>query len=224
MNRRTFIKTLCAVAAATTLCGSQTIACASGAVRTVDDEDLKDYLHSMANFDLPHMGDIILIDTQLALLKSSLKRLRRIQRSVGFGNFCILSFDEALLYARQNPSIGSFTKKELSFLDYTFSFDASNYGFYGKRTISNITSRVSKKDLVKIQGSGNFLYRGQPHETYKSIKKLLGKKVYLTSGVRGTMKQFILFLSKAAANKGNLSLASRSLAPPRILFSWRRRF
>ncbi len=38
--------------------------------------------------------------------------------------------------------------------------------------------------------------------------------MYLTSGVRGVAKQFILFLAKAEANGGNLSLASRSLAPP----------
>ena len=36
----------------------------------------------------------------------------------------------------------------------------------------------------------------------------------LTTGVRGVVKQFYLFLRKADRANGNLSLASRSLAPP----------
>lgn len=218
MDRRTFLKTLCAVTAATALSGTQTLAHASEAAHTVEDQNLKDYLHDMANFDLPHSGDIILKNDQLDLLNSTFKKLKRIQRFVGFGNFSILGFDETLLFAHRNSSIENFTKKELNFLDYTFNFDATNYGFYGKKPIKNITSQVSQKDLIKISGTGNFLYRGQPHETYKSIKKLLGNKVYLTSGVRGIMKQFTLFLAKASENNGNLSLASRSLAPPGYSF------
>jgi len=38
--------------------------------------------------------------------------------------------------------------------------------------------------------------------------------VVLTSGVRSVIKQFMLFLTKAYHHDGNLSLASRSLAPP----------
>ena len=36
----------------------------------------------------------------------------------------------------------------------------------------------------------------------------------LTSGIRSVTKQFLLFLNKAYGSEGNLSLASRSLAPP----------
>ncbi|WP_031482632.1 M15 family metallopeptidase [Maridesulfovibrio frigidus] len=216
MNRRTFLKTLYAAATATTLYGLPKLVHADPP--RPSEKDLKDYLHDMANFDMEHKGDIILKGKQLALLKSTLKKLRKTQRSVGFGNFAIISFDDGLSYARRYSSIGAFTKDEIEFMDYTFHFDAANYGFFGERPTSNLTSRVSKKELIKIPRSGNYLYRGQPHETYKSIKHLLGKKVYLTSGVRGIMKQFILFYSKAAANKGNLSLASRSLAPPGYSF------
>ena len=46
----------------------------------------------------------------------------------------------------------------------------------------------------------------------------MGDKLYLTSGIRGVVKQFLLFLDKAYNNKGNLSLASRSLAPPGYSF------
>jgi len=40
----------------------------------------------------------------------------------------------------------------------------------------------------------------------------------LTAGVRGIVKQFYLFLSKALRHNGNLSLASRSIAPPGYSF------
>ena len=36
----------------------------------------------------------------------------------------------------------------------------------------------------------------------------------LTSGVRGVVKQYHLFMAKAVQSEGNLSRASRSLAPP----------
>jgi LAS superfamily LD-carboxypeptidase LdcB len=42
----------------------------------------------------------------------------------------------------------------------------------------------------------------------------LGNKVILTSGIRSIIKQLTLFLNKAYKNNGNISLASRSLAPP----------
>jgi len=46
----------------------------------------------------------------------------------------------------------------------------------------------------------------------------VGRQVILTSGVRGLIKQFLLFLNKAYKSNGNLSLASRSLAPPGFSF------
>jgi LAS superfamily LD-carboxypeptidase LdcB len=42
----------------------------------------------------------------------------------------------------------------------------------------------------------------------------MGKSIVLTSGVRGVVKQMYLFLAKAVRSDGNLSMASRSLAPP----------
>ena len=53
---------------------------------------------------------------------------------------------------------------------------------------------------------------------WKEIKSALSSDVILTSGVRGVVKQFHLFLMKASSNGGNLSLASRSLAPPGYSF------
>jgi LAS superfamily LD-carboxypeptidase LdcB len=46
------------------------------------------------------------------------------------------------------------------------------------------------------------------------MKKDVGNRLVLTSGVRSIVKQTLLFLNKAEKHRGNLSLASRSLAPP----------
>ncbi|WP_421903742.1 D-alanyl-D-alanine carboxypeptidase family protein [Maridesulfovibrio sp.] len=214
MNRRTFLKSIFSLSASAGLCGISYFAEAQEVARAVEEKDLKNYLHRMANFDTPQPGDIILKDQELKLLKSSLSRLRRVQRTVGFGNFCVLSFDDALKFGRNYSSIGKFSKQELEFLDKTFHFDAHDYGFLGEKPVDKLTASISRKELVKIPRTGNFLFRGDPHKKYLKIRKELGKKVYLTSGVRGVSKQFILFLAKAEANGGNLSLASRSLAPP----------
>jgi len=214
MDRRVFLKTIFCSAAAACVEAFPTFAHATDKVREVNEKDLKDYLHVMANFDKPQPDDIILSKDQFSVLKSTLKRLRRVQRTVGFGNYCILSFDDALKFSRNYSSIGRFTSKETDFLDEIFNASATEYGFLGDKPVNKLTLNIPRKDLIKIPRTGNFLYRGEPHKKYLTITKKLGKTVYLTSGVRGVMKQFILFLSKAAANNGNMSLASRSLAPP----------
>ena len=53
---------------------------------------------------------------------------------------------------------------------------------------------------------------------YDEIRAALGSDVILTSGVRGIVKQLRLFVAKATSFDGNLSLASRSLAPPGYSF------
>ncbi len=214
MNRRDFLKHICAASAAVMLGGPPLTASAAKKKLSVNEKDLKDYLHIMANFDKPQPTDFVLDAEHLSLLNSTLKRLRRVQRIVGYGNYCTISFDQTLKVGRNYSSVGIFTKDEIDFLDSTFHFDASLYGFYGQKPVSSLTAKTPGKELIKIPRTGNYLFRGAPHEKYLKIKKELGKDVYLTSGVRGLMKQFILFLSKASANKGNLSLASRSLAPP----------
>ena len=49
---------------------------------------------------------------------------------------------------------------------------------------------------------------------YKQLKRDVGPDLILTSGVRSVVKQLQLFLAKLDSSNGNLSLASRSLAPP----------
>jgi len=72
--------------------------------------------------------------------------------------------------------------------------------------------------VVKVRRTGNYLYKGLPLETYQKIRDDIGDQVILTSGVRSVIKQFMLFLGKAHESRGNLSMASRSLAPPGYSF------
>jgi D-alanyl-D-alanine carboxypeptidase len=178
------------------------------------DSHIKDYLHKMRNFNVRHRGDVCLDRRQFQLLKSCVNKFKRVQRTVGHGNFYLLSFDEAISIARNYSRVGRFTRAELDFLEMVFYFDASNYGFFGKKPVKDITDRVKRREVVKILHTGNYLYRGMPLQTYKKIIRGIGDGVVLTSGIRSVTKQFLLFLNKAYGSEGNLSLASRSLAPP----------
>jgi hypothetical protein len=178
------------------------------------DRHIKDYLHRMRNFDRHHGADVCLDLEQFQLLQSCVHRFKRLQRTVGHGNFYLLDFDDALKIARNYHRVGRFTHEELNFLEMVFYEDASCYGFLGEKPLKELTDRVQKDNVVKVPYTGNYLYKGLPLDTYKKIKQDLGDQVILTSGVRSVIKQFLLFLNKAYASDGNLSLASRSLAPP----------
>lgn len=182
------------------------------------DDHIKDYLHKLRNFSKDHKGDFYLDRNRYGILRSSLKRLKRLQRTVGYGNFYLLSFDDAIKFARNYSRVGRFPKGELNFLEMIFYEDGARYGFFGYKPIRNLTDRIKKREVVKIPPTGNYVYKGLPLSTYKKIKGELGNQVVLTSGVRSIMKQFLLFLNKAYKSKGNLSLASRSLAPPGYSF------
>jgi hypothetical protein len=178
------------------------------------DSYIKDYLYKMRNFDVHHQKDVWLSRKQFQLLKSCVARFKRLQRTVGHGNFYLLDFDQAIRFARNYSRVGRFPKEELNFLEMIFYADAGIYGFFGEKPLQNLTSRVQKQKVTKIPYTGNYLYKGPPVETYEKIKRDLGDQVILTSGVRSVIKQFLLFLDKAYQSNGNLSLASRSLAPP----------
>lgn len=182
------------------------------------DDHIRDYIYKMRHFNEHHKDDFYLDPQNYKLLKSSVKRLQRLQQTVGYGNFYLLSFDNALKIARNYSRVGRFTKTELDFLEMIFYEDGSHYGFFGEKPIKNLTDRIKKREVVKIPHTGNYLYNGQPHEIYNKIKKDIGDQVILTSGVRSVIKQFMLFLNKAYESNGNLSMASRSLAPPGYSF------
>ncbi len=220
MRRRDFIK-LIAIAFGTGIEGNamaEVIRNASDVSFEKKDDHIKDYFQKMKHFDSNDESDFYLTDTSFKLLESTVLRLRRIQRTIGYGNYNLLGFDEAIKIARNYTRVGQFTKDELRFLEMIFYEDAAMYGFNGQKPLGNLTDRVKRNKSVKIPHSGNYLYKGLPEETFRKIKKDVGEELILTSGIRGITKQLYLFLNKAYRSKGNLSLASRSLAPPGYSF------
>ena len=183
-----------------------------------NEEDLKDYLHKIRHFNEPHQDDVLIDESVYPTFESTVKRMRRLQKLVGHGNFNILNFPDAIALARNYSDVGEFTKQELSFMESVFYEDGQRYGFMGQKPLKEITDKVNKKEVIKVPYSGNYLYKERSVELFEEIKKELGDKVILTSGVRSVMKQFLLFLNKVEESEGNLSLASRSLAPPGYSF------
>ncbi len=171
-------------------------------------------LEKIRDFDRQYPGDVILKPEELQVLKTVAARLQRAQRFIGHGNFNLLSFDQLLLRGESYSAIGAFSPPELYFMEDIFFADARRYGFYGERVTHDLTSIVPTHGIKKIGNTGHFLFRGQPLKKYQSIRAELGSGITLTSGIRGIVKQTQLFLAKAVSVDGNLSQASRSLAPP----------
>lgn len=217
MNRRYVLKILISTLGGTALPkhASAAIKLLSGSLTENHHESyIRDYLFKLDHFDENHTNDLFLGNETLPVLESTLRRLERLQNFVGYANFGLLSIDQALYYARSYPSIGGFTKTETLFLESLFYRDGALYGFHGEKPVQQFSNAIKKQDTIKIPGTGHYLYKGDSAETYKKIKRHVGEDMVLTSGLRGVIKQFYLFLTKVYNHKGNLSLASRSLAPP----------
>lgn len=170
------------------------------------------------DFRKNHHGDIVLSPDEYNLLCTLTSRLARLQVSAGHGNFALMDFDAALTHARYDPVIGNFTAAEIDFMEKIFHQDATLYGFMGEKPLKQITDSVQKHEYVRIPRTGNYLLSGQSLETYQRMSGDVGSELILTSGIRSITKQFYLFFRKAARTKGNLSLASQSLAPPGYSF------
>jgi len=222
MHRRDFLKTVACGIIGAGLYPSKAFAEAARALTSGTsrqyDEAIKDYLVKMRHFSKHHSGDVCLPQERCRRLESSVNRLKRLQQTVGYANFHLLNFDAARAIARATPAVGEFSTDEINFLEMIFYEDAALLGFMDKKPLKNLTDLIQDRDVIKVPHTGHYLYKGQPLETYKKIKKVIGDQVILTSGVRGVVKQFLLFLNKAYANDGNLSLASRQLAPPGYSF------
>ncbi len=223
MNRRTFLKTASVLLLAAGSRPAAALASPWPICELSEDrlgpEEWVEYLRRMREFDKPHPGDIVLEGERLALMKRTLGRVRRLYRTVGDGHFHLLDFNTSLKEARDwRARVGPFERDEIDFLEEIFYEDAAKYGFLGEKPLLNITDRIRDDEVVKVPGSGNYLYRGRPFETFERLTRDIPEGLQLTSGVRGVMKQFLLFFNKADANGGNLSLASRSLAPPGFSF------
>ena len=175
---------------------------------------VKDNLNKVKNFNKVFSKDVYLAKEKQVVFQTVLNRILRVRKVIGFAHFNLISFDDMLLYASRYPKIGRFTKPELALIDEIFSYDANKYGFHGNKVIKELTAKINKKETIKIAGSGHYLFQGDALKKFEKLKKDVGSELILTSGVRSIVKQLQLFLSKVAESKGNLSLASRSLAPP----------
>ena len=169
---------------------------------------------AIANTIVARDTDIYLTRDEWNVLVSVNDRLKRLKSYVGYANFNIISFNDALLYARNYRKIGAFTKSELDFIDKLYHEDPIKYGFFGKRTSFNINHVVNKKDVTKIPHTGHFLYKGKPREDYKKLKSDVGHSLILTSGVRNVVKQLSLYCNKLYHTRGNITLTSLNIAPP----------
>jgi D-alanyl-D-alanine carboxypeptidase len=183
-------------------------------IEQAGDNVVDEYLQKIRNFDADFSNDIYLSESNALLLVPTVQRLERVQSFVGHANFNLLSFEEMLYFARNYPDIGAFTKQELDFLEEIFHADATEYGFFGAKVTPDLNHRILQKDVIKIENSGHYLHRGESLRHFEQIRKDVGQQIQLTSGIRNNVKQTHLFLAKALQSKGNLSKASRSLAPP----------
>ena len=175
---------------------------------------VRDNLQKVKDFNQVFSDDIYLTAEKQIVFQSTLKRILRVKKFIGYANFNLVSFDDMLLYAHRYPKIGKFSKAELALIDDVFFYDANKYGFHGNKVITDLTAKINKKETIKISGSGHYLFQGDALAKFEHLKKDVGPELVLTSGVRSIVKQLELFLSKLNVSDGNLSLASRSLAPP----------
>lgn len=139
-------------------------------------------------------------------------KLNQIQNTIGYGNFNIISFDEALMITKRYPKIGAFTKDELAFIENLFYGDNKKYKFYGKRTVANLTDKIDKNSVIKIKHTGHYLFKEISLEGYNRMMKDVDD-IYLTSGVRSVVKQMKLYVNKIHRCGGNITKATHSIAP-----------
>lgn len=187
-------------------------------VEQLPEDTVDAYLEKIRNFDATFATDVHLDEANSALLLPTLARLERVQNFVGHANFNLIGFEEMLYFARNYADIGTFEKAELDFIDEIFNTDASVYGFFGEKVTPTLNHRIAQRDVEKIGGSGHYLLKGESLNHYLQIRKDVGEQLLLTSGIRNNVKQLHLFLAKAYQSSGNLSRASRSLAPPGYSF------
>ncbi len=179
-----------------------------------EDPDQPSYLEKIRDFDREYSDDVILEADRLELLVQVARHLSRAQRVIGHGHFNLVGFDNLLRYGRRYSKIGRFSQPELNFLEEIFAADATDYGFYGDKVMAELTAEIPERDTIKIANTGHYLFRGEPQAKYEKMCSDLSGSIFLTSGIRGIIKQMHLFIDKVVTTDGNLSQASRSLAPP----------
>ena len=175
-----------------------------------------DPLNKTRDFDRTYADDYLLAESRLELLAATADKLERAVRVIG-----PWAFQPRLLRrpAALRPPLRRdrrlLAEPRLQFLDEIFYTDAELYGFHGQQgpgraDLPGSTSAMSSGSPRPVTTCcGENRSRGT-----RGSARTWGRNVFLTSGVRGVVKQYQLFLSKAVTTGGNLSQASRSLAPP----------
>ena len=169
---------------------------------------------SAANACLLHKSDVYLSVNEYNTLLLLNTKLTKIKRHVGFGNFNLISYDDSLKIASVTSHIGAFTTLEIELIQRFFYEDPRKYGFHGERTCFDINNKISKNDVIKVPHTGHYIFKGIATEDYKRIIGDIGDTLYLTSGVRNVMKQLSLYCNKLKRERGNITQASRDIAPP----------
>ncbi|GLQ33060.1 M15 family metallopeptidase [Litoribrevibacter albus] len=175
-------------------------------------------LEKVQRFDEDLEGDIWLTEQEWKVLKSAYAKIERVKSHIGYGHFNIVSFDDMLKFAKSVPSIGEFSKTELALLEGFFYRDAKELGFMGTKVVGNLTNQIKQSQVTKVPGSGHYLFKGDSVHLLETLQKKVGHELILTSGVRSVVKQYQLYFRKVIDRNGNLSRASRSLAPPGYSF------
>lgn len=187
----------------------------------LSDQLLKDDRARSDYFDHDFPEDIFYTGEKLEMLTRLTHKFRGAQKHVGFGNFNLLGMDEFFQIADRASNVGALTAQEKLFLEELFYFDAKKYGFNGHKIFPGFTDAVKKSEAQKIPASGHYLKKGESLDIYNRLRKDVGESLILTSGFRAVAKQFHLFLEKGLESNGNISKASRSLAPPGYSFHGR---
>jgi hypothetical protein len=173
-----------------------------------------DLVDKTVDFARNYNDDVLVREVDASLLLSTFNRLKNLQKTLGYGHFNLVSFDESISFAKRFSAVGEFSKAELEFVERVFFTNAADYGFYGHKVTNQLTSQFKKSELVKVAGSGHYIFKNESLAYYEKLKSDVGSSIILTSGIRSNVKQLYLFLAKTLRVEGNLSRASRSLAPP----------
>lgn len=73
---------------------------------------------------------------------------------------------------------------------------------------------MPKQVVQSVANTGQYMLKGESLNLCQRIKRDVGDEITLISGIRSIVKQMHLFLAKSVETNGNISRASRSLAPP----------
>lgn len=163
-------------------------------------------------------GDVFLPSEFRQALPSALARLNRAQGYFGHGFFNIVGFKQLFETAGKTTEIGRFSIDELGLLQWLFFEDAKNFGFKGPKVSMDFLAGFTSGQVHYERQFGQFLFREKAKPLWERMRKDIGRDLILTSGARALPKQCGLFLAKLMDSQGNVSLASRSLAPPGYSF------